>query len=172
MLQTDDIGEIFAQLQAAYGRQWTQGADAIPVWQRALKGISRSEILAAVPRCVSDYPDYPPSLGQFKAVCLANRPRATKYLPAPKESQARRLANLAMFRVLINNSGVDNIQLTKLKQLNHALVEEIGDDLVTQEWADDIEKQMGALADAHDKDLKASQMERAREAFRVRHGMQ
>ena len=88
MLQTNDIGEIFAQLQAAYGRLWVQGADAIPVWQQALKGISRSEILAAVPRCVSDYPDYPPSLGQFRAVCLANRPRATNYLPPPPFDQS------------------------------------------------------------------------------------
>lgn len=74
MLQTNDVGELFAQLQAAYGHQWAHKGDAIPLWQKALHKFNRGDVLSAVAKCVEVYPDFPPSLGQFVGLVQYNEP--------------------------------------------------------------------------------------------------
>ena len=81
MLQTDDIGVLFATLFAAYGNAWPHKADAIPVWQAKLNGYTKQQIMAAANRAIDEYQDFPPSIGQFLAVLRANTPRITTYLP-------------------------------------------------------------------------------------------
>lgn len=148
MLQTNDLGEIFAQFQAAYGAQWKQDASAIPLWQQALKDVDRQGAMVAVRRCTSElYTNYPPTLGQFLA-CCAVRPRPNTYLPAPNISRVTGVANLTMLRSLIAVKGVDKMQLTKMTALKNALVDELGIEPVTQEWLDDIRSQLDALAAA------------------------
>lgn len=165
MLQTNDIGEIFAQMRAAYGNQWSHGADAIPMWQRDLRGYTRDQVLAAILPCTDRYRDYPPTIGQFRSVCESMRPRASTYLPAPPMSPAKRTANAAVLRVLMASKGVDSEQLKRMQQLADALVMDLGDDPVTEEWARDVEQQLRDLAANHDRASAAAEMERSRERF-------
>lgn len=171
MLQTNDIGELFAQMQAAYGHQWAHKADAIPVWQRALIGCNRDELLSAIPLAIDTFTDFPPSIGQFKTVCESLKPRATTFLPAPTTSRAARSANLAMLRVLLKVGGVNSAQLVKLKQLKNALVEDLGNDTPTNDWVDNLEKEFRECADLQDHEAKAREREEARIAFCVRQGI-
>lgn len=88
MLTSADMGELFAQLQAAYGHQWAHKADAMPVWAKMLGGYSRSDVLAAVPKVLKAYRDFPPNAGQFADLVEYNAPRLT----GPSSTQE----NLAM----------------------------------------------------------------------------
>lgn len=65
MLTSADMGELFSQMQAAYGHQWAHKANAMPLWMKMLGGFSRQDVLAAVPKVLKAYPDFPPSVGQF-----------------------------------------------------------------------------------------------------------
>ena len=83
MLQTNDIGVLFATMEAAYGRQWTHGAEAIPVWQSKLAGFSPQQIMTAASEAIDRHPNFPPSIGQLIGLLRAGKPRANTYLPAP-----------------------------------------------------------------------------------------
>ena len=87
-LQTDDIGRLFAVMQAAYGYQWSHKADAIPVWQAKLGSFGIRAVMQAAEKAIEKYPDYPPSVGQVLAILRADQPRITTYLPAPAFDQA------------------------------------------------------------------------------------
>lgn len=171
MLQTNDIGELFAQMQAAYGHQWAHKADAIPVWQRALVSVNRQEMMSAIPLSIDTFTDFPPSIGQFKNVCESLKPRPTTFLPAPTTSAAARSANLAMLRVLMKYNGVDKAQLIRLKNLKNALVEDYGDSKPTEEWLGDVESQLSECAELQDYKAKAREREEARIAFCIRQGI-
>jgi len=80
MLQTNDIGVLFATLQASYGHQWAHGADAIPVWQAKLAGFTPQQIMAAANEAIEKHSDFPPSVGQFLDILKAHRPFGTTYI--------------------------------------------------------------------------------------------
>ena len=83
MLSTDDVGLLFATLQAAYGYRWAHKADAIPVWKEKLKPYTANQVMRAASIAIDDYRESP-TLGQFLAVLRAERPRITTYLlPGP-----------------------------------------------------------------------------------------
>ena len=65
MLQTNDVGNLFQKMLAAYGNRWTQPVDAMSDWQRVLRDHSADEIMGAAERAVKAYPDFPPTQGQF-----------------------------------------------------------------------------------------------------------
>ncbi len=75
MLQTNDVGVLFASLQAAYGHKFAHQADAIPIWQNALRRYSAKEIMRAANAAVLQYADYPPTLGQFVRLLNESAPR-------------------------------------------------------------------------------------------------
>jgi len=83
MLQTNDVGILFATLQAAYGHQWAHKADAIPIWQAKLEPYTPEQVMQAASRVIDECPNYPPTLGKLIEILRADRPRNTKYLPAP-----------------------------------------------------------------------------------------
>ena len=84
MLQTDDIGKLFATFQAAYGFQWAHKADAIPVWQAKPAAFDLPSVMAAAAKAIEHHPDFPPSVGQLIQIINADKPRITTYaLPAP-----------------------------------------------------------------------------------------
>lgn len=74
MLTSTDIGELFSQMQAAYGHSWAHKANAMPLWGKMLGGFGRQDVLAAVPKALKTYPDYPPSVGQFADLVEYNTP--------------------------------------------------------------------------------------------------
>ena len=83
MLQTNDIGVLFATLRSGYGSRWTQGANDIPHWQKVLDGWSVQEIMSAADTATKHYPDFPPTSGQFVVLLKAGKMRHTMALPAP-----------------------------------------------------------------------------------------
>ena len=80
MLQTNDIGVLFATLQAAYGHQWAHKADAIPVWQAKLDGFTPQEIMSAASEAIEKHAEFPPSVGQFLDILKAHSLRGTTYI--------------------------------------------------------------------------------------------
>ena len=44
-------------------------ADIVDAWQTGLAGLSGEQIKAGLNRTLDTYPDWPPTLGQFKALC-------------------------------------------------------------------------------------------------------
>lgn len=79
MLLTNDIGVLFASLQAVYGHKWAHQGDAIPIWQNALRQCSVKDIMRGANEAVLAYPDFPPTLGQFLRLLNESAPR----LPSP-----------------------------------------------------------------------------------------
>jgi len=79
MLQTNDLGVLFASLQAAYGHKFAHQADAIPIWQNALRRYSAKQVMRGANTAVFEYPDFPPTLGQFVRLLDEAAPR----LPSP-----------------------------------------------------------------------------------------
>lgn len=84
MLQTNDIGLLFASLQAVYGHKFAHQADAIPIWQNALRECSVKDIKRGANEAVLAYPDFPPTLGQFVRLLNESAPR----LPYPDDESA------------------------------------------------------------------------------------
>lgn len=84
MLQTNDLGALFASLQAVYGHKWAHQADAIPIWQNALRQYSVKDIVRGANAAVLEYPDFPPTLGQFRRLVNESVPR----LPCPDDERA------------------------------------------------------------------------------------
>ena len=163
MLQTNDIGEIFSQLRAAYGNQWGHGADAIPVWQKGLYNVTREQAMAAVPAVIQRHTDFPPSLGQFLSACTAQRPRPSTYLPAPTRAHKYQgFLNHNMLRILIDVGGVNRHTLQNMIGLKNALAEENPDGFETDDQLKDFRKQLRDLAQNCDKEKRQEEADHAR----------
>lgn len=68
---------------AAWNRKW-DGVDADAVkadWERELSGISGNAIRYALEHLP---PEFPPTVAQFKALCISRPEPERKWLPAPK----------------------------------------------------------------------------------------
>lgn len=147
MLNTSDIGLLFASMQAIYGHSWAHKADAVPIWLRALGGFNRDDLTKALSEVASEYPDFPPTLGQFEKLLsgpnkLPERPNT--YLPAPKMDRRRIIANRVMMKVMVSSGGVSKVTLRNMVGLKNALADEWGED-VTQENVRDLCRQLMAL---------------------------
>ena len=90
MLLTNDIGVLFASLQAAYGHKFAHQVDAIPIWQNALRHHSVKEIMRGANKAVFEYPDFPPTLGQFVRLVDEAAPR----LPDPNSDTSTLTAHV------------------------------------------------------------------------------
>jgi hypothetical protein len=163
MLQTNDIGELFAQLQGAYGTRWQIGADAIPVWQKGLYNVTREQAMAAVPVVIQRHADFPPSLGQFLSACTAQRPRPSTYLPAPTGAHKYHgFLKHNMLRILIDAGGVDRHTLKNMVALKNALAEENPNGFETNEQLNDFRNQLRDLAQNCDKEKRQDEAARSR----------
>ena len=80
MLQTNDIGVLFASLQAAYGHSWAHKSDAIPIWQAKLNEFSAHQVMSAASEAIEKHPDFPPSVGQLLDILKSHKPRPTTFL--------------------------------------------------------------------------------------------
>ena len=149
MLQTNDIGVLFACLQAAYGHSWAHKADAIPVWQTALIGYDRSQFMDAAEQWIKKFPEFPPSLGQFMEICdpSSRRPSANTYLPAPETSRAMRAAQLTMLKVLIHAGHVEDFTLKLMTDLKNVLVSDHGDRPADRDYMDNMHQQLMGLVE-------------------------
>ena len=144
MLQSNDIGVLFATLQAAYGNSWPHKADAIPVWFRALGGFDRGAVQRAAAQAITDYPKFPPSLGQFIEIVSGPKQTRNTYLPSPQRPKALRIANYALLQVLVEKGGVDRHALRNMVAMKNALLEDFGD--MDKPRAEEMKRQLRELA--------------------------
>ena len=89
---------LFSRLASAYGNRMTTmwgdcpQADIIDAWRTGLEGFSGEQIAAGLRRCLDAHPDWPPTLGEFRALC---RPPAVPPCSSPvsgrQEPRGRRL---------------------------------------------------------------------------------
>lgn len=161
-LQTNDVGVLFATMQANYGHKWPHRSDAVPVWQAKLKHLTLPKLMIGADRAFSQFQDFPPTLGQFVSLC-GDQARATTYLPPPRTDAKLALANRKLMGVVMLNEGVDSQQMKNLVSLKNALMDE-------PEWPD-IDDQLRVLAANCDKEKRAAEREQSREAFCVRQGL-
>ena len=117
MLQTHEMGTLFATMQASYGHRWAHKADAIPVWQRKLERFSFDRVMWAADQSPDVSPEHPPSVGQFVGICEGrHRTPAwnTPKLPPPETPDMLRHANLCLIKVLLLVGGVQRAETLDL----------------------------------------------------------
>lgn len=73
------------------------------IWAHGLRGFSVETVLEALERTVDQFPKFPPSLGEFRAVCKACAPREVyrPAVPAISMSQPLRSAYAARSREIV-----------------------------------------------------------------------
>lgn len=93
-------GMLWMRFKDIYGQKWLslfQGDEAIESWRVTWASglnVTVEQIQYALSRIGTDYPDWPPTFGQFKSLCEA-APRPYISLPVPKrEPQPDRIADL------------------------------------------------------------------------------
>ena len=73
MATKSDIVLLWASMREMYGTKWTshyKEIDVYNVWINALTGINTPAIKHALESCLITYPDWPPTLPQFRFLCL------------------------------------------------------------------------------------------------------
>lgn len=96
------VGQVAALLQVAYQGRFlksstTDSQDQLALWQRLLKVFSEQTILRAAELTIDAYPQHPPTIGQFRKLCLeedarrlqhqADKPQPSKVCPNCKNSE-------------------------------------------------------------------------------------
>ncbi len=149
MLSTNDVGVLFACMKAAYGHQWPHTAEAIPVWQNALRRFNPKRVMEAANKAVFRHKDFPPTIGQFLDIvdppALPARPNT--YLPAPESTQAQRAAQLTMFKIVVRSGPITRFTLNLMQDLKNAIVAEHGYKPVDPDFIDDLHNQLMGLVE-------------------------
>jgi hypothetical protein len=93
------VGGLFLRFQAIYGNRALSMWGDVPtkelhaVWARHLVGFVAEDVLSALDATVTAFPDFPPTLPQFRSLCCAARDRRAQNvvkLPPPRSKQAMR----------------------------------------------------------------------------------
>lgn len=102
---------LFARLHASYGSKMSAmwgdcpQADIIDAWRHGLKGVPAERIARALELMLTDHPEWPPTLGQFLALCrrpLLASASHVEALPAPRtEMPAHVKAQLMAFKAKV-----------------------------------------------------------------------
>lgn len=84
------VDSLFDRLAAMYGRHWLDlwadvpMADVKTAWQHGLAGIAGEQLRHALEHCASGAQRFPPTLGEFAAICRAHRVEPAHRLMLPK----------------------------------------------------------------------------------------
>lgn len=92
---------IFAYLQAKYTHKWSsQVPDAEMMelmkacWAEDLRGLPNEAIRQALVSCTREYPEWPPTVGQFRELCMVGRDPIT--IPPERQLDKPRDEKLAL----------------------------------------------------------------------------
>jgi len=104
------LTRLFAVLAAQYGVKWTsliQNEDAENamrnVWGAGLAEIDPMVIKAVLDRLPTEYPNWPPTVGQFLALCkVGNDPTMKPRLPKPRGDEKIAMDALAEMKRILN----------------------------------------------------------------------
>jgi len=173
MILTSDVGNLFAAMETAYGKQWTFGTNDIGTWRSALAQYDPSDLTSAAESAVRFYIDFPPNLPQFLSMLRGPEPlaaRANTYLEPPKMLLGAAIANKLMFNILRNHFGADSATLEKMVFAKGEAVNNlIGPP--DEQFLIDLETELNRLADGQDHEAKKAEAVRSHEAFCVRQGV-
>ena len=102
---------LFAVLAAQYGNRWTsliqneESDNAMrKVWGEGLVDINPEKIKSAVDMLPNEYPSWPPTMGQFLALCkIGDDPIRRPQLPKPRGDEKIALDALAEINQILGN---------------------------------------------------------------------
>lgn len=103
------INRIFAYFSALYGQKWTslvQNDDsmilAVNVWGKTLDGIEPETIKSVLEKLPAEYPNWPPTVGQFLALCkVGHDPAMHPQLPKPRGDEQIALDALEQMKEIL-----------------------------------------------------------------------
>lgn len=113
------IDELFAKLVVRYGSEWFrqwQGVDEELVkqdWMDQLGGLSMRAIRYGIENLPTSKP---PTVGQFKALCLNVPPPPVKALPAPKPDRRRLREEFAKLRDVLSSARDPRAWIHRLEE--------------------------------------------------------
>lgn len=97
-MPADAVNNVFKVMHGFYGNLFlskfstgaldADGADggitsAKQIWAHGLRDFDGGTVKSALSQCITEHPQYPPSLPQFVALCRANKPREAYRAPQP-----------------------------------------------------------------------------------------
>lgn len=96
-LTTDALDSLWIAMADVYGHRWTSSYGADPVtgsgttWAKGLRGITGRQLGAGIQACITSAEPWPPTLPEFRALCLGVPPFAAVRLDSAKVSPFTRL---------------------------------------------------------------------------------
>lgn len=92
MVNSDDIDELWLRMAKMYGHKWLTNFGAIDdgTWLRGLSELAPAQLAIGLERCLKRKDPWPPSLPEFRALCLPTE----KDLGIPSLDQAYKMATL------------------------------------------------------------------------------
>ncbi len=106
---TSDIGNFFGAMTTMYGHLWSHGADEIGTWRKAMVAnkVTAHDLDIAAVRCLKDYPDRPPTMGQVLGLAKAALPSlGQRRIEEKPFNNVMAQANRILFLLLVNAGGV------------------------------------------------------------------
>jgi len=97
-MPADAVNNVFKVMHGFYGNLFlskfstgaldADGADggitsAKQIWAHGLRDFDGGTVKSALSQCITEHPQYPPSLPQFVSLCRANKPREAYRAPQP-----------------------------------------------------------------------------------------
>lgn len=156
-LQTNDVGLLFAAFEKAYGHQWKQDKDALPLWQGAMKAFTPRDLVLATKKAIEVHADYPPTLGQFINVLKSNRPMSQQpRIEGPKISDTMALANRVMLKVIVNSGGgVRKITLRAMITLKNSLAHDF-EGMDDETFPAKLDKELTELMEGYEQEAQSA----------------
>lgn len=145
------MGQLWQRMAAMYGHKWTSsyGVEDDGTWRKGLSGLTTAQIGAGLVKCLERKPidgsDWPPTLAEFRALCLPERePLYHRHidaredlgylrLPRPKMDAGQINEHLAAMRHALGKSPVqsDNRDVDSLNPSQEGVGGEIAGKLGT-----------------------------------------
>lgn len=123
MATKHDIVFLWASMREMYGSKWTSqfvDIDQHNVWINTLNGINMIAIKQALEHCLTSYPDWPPTLPQFRFLCLGfpTKSEATRLIHKPPNDNDGLVDNfIRAMRHRIGEWNINNLPLRELGPL-------------------------------------------------------
>ena len=126
MLNKSDIVFLWAAMGEMYGSKWTSQypeIDVNKVWINALNPFNAQVIKQALETCLVSYPDWPPTLPQFRFLCLGfpTKTEAARLIHKPNLDNAF----IRAMRYRIGDWNLSNMTLKELGPLINAAYDDV-----------------------------------------------
>lgn len=102
------MGQVWQRMAAMYGHRWTSnyGPEDDGTWRKGLSGLTTDQIGQGLVKCLVRKPeageqDWPPTLNEFRALCLPERIPAIHrdYVALPKPPQDKDVIEKSLAKI-------------------------------------------------------------------------